>query len=120
MVSIRSDEAVKGSAKPGSHSKKPEDPEYARQRVTHYLEDSARPCIIASETPSTRPNSLYPGGYSTLFDPVDNLPGGPATGTPARRQLETTHIAKSVQFTGAQFDGSLSASTNTDDAQHLD
>ncbi|KAI0116229.1 hypothetical protein F4776DRAFT_315788 [Hypoxylon sp. NC0597] len=98
MSSVRSYQAVQGSAEPGSHPKAPEDPQYADARVSAYMQDTAKPVIV--QTPSTKLNSLFPRDFSEVFSSVVNLSDCQAAGTPAQPQTsnDRSDIASTVKF----------------------
>ncbi|KAI1413374.1 hypothetical protein F5Y13DRAFT_189281 [Hypoxylon sp. FL1857] len=129
MATIRSDEAVHGSAKSRPYSKPPEDLKLGKARILRFIHDTAwpiSPTLVGMDF--SQSNLSSPRDYSKIFSPVDNLFDGPprpgfgdqAKESRARPQISIARIdiAKDVKFVGTSFDEPLSALTATE--LHLD
>ncbi|OTA52912.1 hypothetical protein K449DRAFT_402293 [Hypoxylon sp. EC38] len=110
MSSIRSDQAIQGSVeRSGSYTKPLEGPEYAKSRVSDYVQETDRPTIVTfPQTPPTELTLLLPRDYSKLFDPVDKLLNQEAgTLAQSRTSVGRNDIASNVKLAGTHLDVSF-------------
>ncbi|OTA52911.1 hypothetical protein K449DRAFT_402292 [Hypoxylon sp. EC38] len=95
MASIRSDEAVQGSAESGSCPKPAADPEHTDARILHYFKNAPTPVgFTAIQEPVAKPGLPCQRDYSDIFGSVDNLLRRESQSGPNNKTQETSKQAE--------------------------